>query len=194
MTEPLTGLEIHPLTPERWPDFETLFGPHGAYSGCWCMWWRLPRSEFSRQQGDGNRLGLKALVESGAPTGLLAYLNGTPVGWIALAPREHYASLERSTVLKRVDEQPVWSIVCFYIHRKARHHGLMSALIFAACDFAAANGAAIVEAYPMLTSENAPPVSTYMGNLNVFLKAGFAEVARPKPKRPILRKILIPAA
>lgn len=193
MPAPLTDLEIHPLTPDRWPDFETLFGPHGAYSGCWCMWWRLPRSEFTLQQGEGNRLALKAVVESGAPTGLLAYLDGTPAGWVALAPREHYTSLERSTVLKRVDQQPVWSIVCFYIQRKARRRGLMSALILAACDFAAANGAAIVEAYPILTSGNAPPVSTYMGNLNVFLQSGFVEVARPKPKRPILRKTLVPA-
>lgn len=190
MPEPLTNLEIHPLTPERWTDFETLFGPKGAYSGCWCMWWRLPRSEFNRQQGEGNRLGLKALVESSAPTGLLAYLDGVPAGWISLAPREDYPALERSRVLKRVDDQPVWSIVCFYIHRKARRRGLMSALIDAAGEFAAAHGAGILEAYPIITGENAPPVSTYMGNLDVFLRAGFVEVARPKPKRPILRKVL----
>lgn len=194
MPEPLTNLEIHPLTPERWADFETLFGPKGAYSGCWCMWWRLPRSEFNRLQGEGNRLGLKALVESGAPTGLLAYLDGVPAGWISLAPREDYPVLERSRVLKRVDDQPVWSIVCFYIHRKARRRGLMSALIDAACEFAAAHGAGILEAYPIITGENAPPVSTYMGNIDVFLRAGFVEVSRPKPKRPILRKVLAPTS
>lgn len=194
MAEPLTNLEIYPLTPERWHDFEVLFGPHGAYSGCWCMWWRLPRKEFSAKQGEGNRLGLKALVDGGSPTGLLAYLDGVPSGWIAVAPREDFASLERSTVLKRIDAQPVWSIVCFYIGRKARRRGLMSGLIQAAVDFAAAHGATMVEAYPMITGENAAPVSTFMGNLDAFLKAGFVEVARPKPKRPILRRVIAASA
>ena len=194
MPEPLTNLEIHPLTPERWDDFETLFGTHGAYGGCWCMWWRLPRSEFSRQQGEGNRQGFKALVDSGAPTGLLAYLDGQPVGWIALAPREDYAALERSRVLKRVDDQPVWSIVCFYVQRKLRRQGMMTALVDAALAHAAAHGARIVEAYPHDTDGNAPPVTTYMGNAEVFRKAGFVEVARVGPKHPVLRKYLSPDA
>jgi len=190
MSEPLTNLEIYPLTPDRWTDFEALFGAHGAYSGCWCMWWRLPRKEFNANQGEGNRLGFKALVEVGSPTGLLAYLDGIPSGWIALAPREDFPALERSTVLKRIDAQPVWSIVCFYIGHKARRRGLMSALIQAAVEYAAGHGATIVEAYPMITGENAAPVSTYMGNLDAFLKAGFVEVGRPKPKRPILRRVI----
>ncbi len=192
MTEPLTNLEFHPLTPDRWVDFETLFGPKGAYSGCWCMWWRLPRSEFSRQQGEGNRLVLKAIVESGAPTGLLAYVDGIPAGWISLAPREHYTALERSRILKRVDDQPVWSIMCFYMNRKFRRRGLMAPLITAACDYAASLGAQILEAYPIITGENAAPVSTYMGSYQTFRKAGFIEVARPAPKHPILRKSLTP--
>lgn len=190
----LTHLEIHPLTPERWGDFETLFGPHGAYGGCWCMWWRLSRSEFSRQQDEGRRQGFKALVDSGAPTGLLAYLDGQPVGWIALAPREDYAALERSRVLKRVDDQPVWSIVCFYVQRKLRRKGMMTALVEAALAHAAAHGARIVEAYPHDTDGNAPPVTTYMGNAEVFRKAGFVEVARVGPKHPVLRKYLTPDA
>lgn len=191
MSESLTNLEIHPLTPERWADFETLFGPKGAYSGCWCMWWRLPRSEFSRQQGEGNRLGFKAIVESGAPAGLLAYIDGVPAGWISLAPREHYPALERSRILKRVDDRPVWSIVCFYMNRKYRRRGLMAPLIEAACDFAASHGAQIIEAYPIITGEHAAPVSTYMGSYQTFIKAGFFEVARPAPKHPILRRNLV---
>lgn len=190
MTDTPAVLSIHPLTPERWADLETLFGPRGAYAGCWCMWWRLPRAEFTHLQGAGNRAALKALVDSGAATGLLAYLDGLPVGWIAVAPREDYASLERSRTLKRVDDQPVWSITCFYIHRKVRRRGLTAALIEAACSHAARQGARIIEAYPVETGENAPPVSTYMGKITTFLRAGFVEVARFSPRRPILRKTL----
>ena len=56
-------MEIHPLTPERWSDFEELFGPRGAYGGCWCMWWRTTRKEFEGCQGEKNRQAMKALVE-----------------------------------------------------------------------------------------------------------------------------------
>ena len=194
MSESLTDLEIHPLTPERWPDFETLFGPRGAYAGCWCMWWRLPRKEFTRLQGAGTHAALKGIVDSGAPTGLLAYRDGQPVGWIAVAPREDYSSLENSRTLKRVDDQPVWSITCFFINRKVRRRGLTAALIEAACAHAARLGARIIEAYPVETGEKAPPVSTYMGKITTFRNAGFVEVARFTPRQPILRKTLIPAA
>lgn len=192
MAEPLTDLEIHPLTPARWADFETLFGQNGAYAGCWCMWWRLTRSEFTRLQGAGTRQAHKDLVESGTPTGLLAYLGGTPAGWISLGPREHYPALERSTVLKRIDDQPVWSIVCFFVQRKLRRRGLMAPLIDAACSYAAAHGAAIIEAYPLIFGEKAHPTSTYMGHYQTFLDAGFTEVDRPSPNHPILRKTLSP--
>lgn len=104
-------LEFHPLTRERWSDFEELFGERGAYGGCWCMWWRLTRREFEQQQGEGNRQAMKAIVESVQVPGILAYAAGEPVGWCSVAPREHYGSLNRSPVLKRLDDTPVWSIV-----------------------------------------------------------------------------------
>jgi len=191
MTEPLTNLEFHPLTPDRWADFEMLFGPKGAMAGCWCMWWRSPRSEFSRRQGEGNRQAMKTIVESGAPTGLLAYVDGVPAGWISLAPREHYTALERSKLLARIDDRPVWSIVCFFVHRKYRRRGLMAPLIAAACDYACSQGAKIIEAYPIITGEKAGPTSTYMGIFPTFLGAGFIEVARPSPNHPIMRKNLV---
>jgi hypothetical protein len=64
---------IEPLTPERWPDFERLFGPNGACAGCWCMWWRLPRKAFDAGAGEGNRTAFRAIVETGPRPGLLAY-------------------------------------------------------------------------------------------------------------------------
>ena len=92
--------EVHPLTPERWDDLATLFAPNGAYSGCWCMFWRVTRTQWAeqaREGGEANRVAFRAVVASGEVPGLLAYAEGKPVGWIAVAPRQVYAALERST-------------------------------------------------------------------------------------------------
>jgi hypothetical protein len=72
-------MEFYPLTVDRWSDFEELFGPKGAYGGCWCMWWRLSRKEFEAQQGEGNRQAMKAIVESEHVPGILGYSGGKPV-------------------------------------------------------------------------------------------------------------------
>src|SRR3712207_7681510 len=79
------------------------------------MWWRLRRSEYERQKGQGNRAALKDIVDSGEIPGILAYAEGQPVGWCSVAPRERFPVLERSRVLKRIDEEPVWSVVCLFV-------------------------------------------------------------------------------
>ena len=91
-----------PVTPAHWPDLVRLFGEKGACAGCWCMWMRLPLAEFRRGKGDGNRRALRALVAR-RPPGLLAYVNGEPVGWVAAAPREEYVRLENARVLAPVE-------------------------------------------------------------------------------------------
>src|SRR5947209_18807755 len=98
----MTALRFEPLTIERWPDLERLFGSRGACGGCWCMAWRKSRAEFQRDKGEGNRASLKALVDNGHEPGLLALDGDLPVGWCAVAPREQYEFLDRSRVLRRV--------------------------------------------------------------------------------------------
>ena len=180
-------VEFHPLTPERWDDFEELFGLHGAYGGCWCMYWRTTRAQFSRQQGEGNRLAMKAIVESGKVPGILAYHAGRAVGWCSVAPREDFASLERSPRLKRVDGRPVWSIVCFYMAEDHRRRGLMGLLLQAAVAYARENGASVVEGYPVVPLEKMSGAYGYMGLMPVFARAGFEEVARPEEEQSIVR-------
>src|SRR3989304_3883173 len=102
----LPDVEFHPLTPNRWSDLETLFGPRGAIGGCWCMWWRLKRSDWERLRGSGNKRALKKIVASGAEPGLLAYADGQPIGWCAIAPHEEYPVLDRSPTLEPVDDPP----------------------------------------------------------------------------------------
>ena len=106
-------LKVLPLTPDNWSDLETLFGENGAHGGCWCMWFRQTNAEAERQSGEGNRMALKQIVDEGHVPGLIAYVDGFPAGWVSVAPRSEFSRLARSRVIKPVDEQPVWSVVCF---------------------------------------------------------------------------------
>jgi GNAT superfamily N-acetyltransferase len=179
---------FHPLTPERWTDFEKLFGPRGACAGCWCMYWRLTRSQHDKQQGELNRLAIKALVDLGNIPGILAYIDNEPVGWCSIAPREEFATLARSRILKPVDDQPVWSVVCFFVARKHRRQGLTIQLLNAAVEYAASNGAKVIEGYPVEPKEGkAPDVFVFTGLSSAFQQAGFKEVLRRSETRPIMR-------
>jgi len=183
-----TQLQFHPVTPDRWKDFEKLFGPNGACAGCWCMWWRLPRAEFTQKHYAGNKRAIKKIITTGQEPGMLAYADGEPIGWCAIAPREVYPSLDRSNVLQRVDDQPVWSVTCFYIARGYRKHGVTALLLQAAIQFARQHGAKIVEGYPIdAGGEKKSTTSVFTGVASTFAQAGFVEVARRSPTRPIMR-------
>jgi GNAT superfamily N-acetyltransferase len=181
-------VEIHLLTPDRWNDLVTLFGERGACGGCWCMWWRLRRSEFEERKGAGNRRALKKIVDAGGVPGLIAYVKGEPVGWCSVAPREDYPVLERSRILRRLDESPVWSVVCFFIARSMRRTGLAGALLEGALVHARKRGASIVEGYPVEPRNRAmPDAFAWTGFSSTFRKAGFVEAARRGPRRPVMR-------
>jgi GNAT superfamily N-acetyltransferase len=189
----LVGLEIYPLAPDRWQDLESLFGPRGACAGCWCMYWRLTRSEFSNNAGEVNRFALHQIVASGEVPGLLAYYEEKPVGWVSVEPRSTFAGLGRSRILKPVDEQPVWSIVCFFIAKSYRRKGLTVNLLGEAVHYAAEHGAKIVEGYPIDPQTGQyPDAFAYTGTVSAFRQAGFKEVLRRSEKRPIMRYIIEP--
>lgn len=182
-------LDFRPVTASEWPDMQQLFGPNGADGGCWCMWWRIKRSEFDRNHGERNRRDMEEIIQSGEVPGLLAYLDGKPIGWCSVAPREAFPVLDRSRVLKRVDDRPVWSIVCFFVARPYRRRGVTRALIDAAVDYARGRGASIVEAYPVdAKTGKVNAAEAFTGLLDTFLKAGFREVARRSRRRAIVRK------
>ncbi|MEW6034922.1 MAG: GNAT family N-acetyltransferase, partial [Chloroflexota bacterium] len=179
------------LTTERWGDLEELFGPRGACGGCWCMWWRLTQRQFEQQKGEDNRKALKAVVGSGEVPGLLAYLGGRPVGWCAVGPRESYPRLERSRTLKTVDDEPVWSVVCFFVTRECRQQGVTGSLLEAAIEYAARHGAKIVEGYPVEPrGSRIPDAFAYTGLASVFYQAGFTVVMRRSQTRPIVRRLV----
>jgi GNAT superfamily N-acetyltransferase len=181
-------LAIRPLTMSRWKHLEALFGERGACGGCWCMFWRLPRAEFQRQKGKGNRQAFKTLVRKGDPPGLIAYDGRVPVGWCAVAPRASYPALARSRILQPVDGEPVWSVSCLFVARPYRRRGVSVRLLEAAADYARRRGGRIVEGYPVEPPGAAPDAFVWTGLASAFRQAGFREVARRSPTRPIMRR------
>lgn len=152
------------------------------------MLWRLKRSVFEEQKGEQNKTAFKALVDSGKEPGILAYANGKPIGWCALAPRETYSALERSRVLKRLDDKSVWSIVCLFIARPYRRKGVSVELLKAAADYVRKRGGKIVEGYPVEPrKDEMPDAFAWTGLASAFLKAGFVECERRSETRPIMR-------
>jgi GNAT superfamily N-acetyltransferase len=180
-------LEFHPLAPERWRDFESLFGERGACGGCWCMWWRIPRSQFNKQKGEKNKQAMKKLVDGGHVPGIIAYQGGQPIAWLSVAPRESFSVLGGSRILKPVDEKPVWSVVCFFVTKAHRRNGVSVKLLKAAIDFVREQGGRIIEGYPIEPKKDQPDAFVWPGLAAAFRKAGFKEVERRSETRPIMR-------
>jgi GNAT superfamily N-acetyltransferase len=181
------SLKVRPVAANRWNDLEKLFGEHGAYGGCWCMYFRLRSSEFARHTGRENKRDMKKLVRSKDVPGLLAYVGREPVAWVSVAPREAFLHLEHSRVLKRVDDQPVWSLVCFFVAKAYRGKGVMTPLLQAAVDYAATRGAKIVEAYPVDVCGKLTGYDGFTGVASVFRKAGFVKVKQVSRRQAIMR-------
>lgn len=137
-----------------------------------------------------NRAELKSLVDARKTPGLVAYDGDVPVGWIAVGPRADYAKLQRSPVMKPVDDKPVWSIVCFVVPSEYRRRGVAHAMLRAAVAYAREQGATIIEAYPVDKRGNLSDDTLWFGTKSMYDRTGFKEVARRKPARPIVRRKL----
>lgn len=170
-----------------WTDLEELFGLHGACGGCWCMYWKLRGKAFTEAKGYETRQMHKSIVDSGVVTGLLAYLHGDVIGWVAVEPRQAYPRLAHSRLLKPVDDQPVWSVTCFFVAKAARRQGVTVELLKAAVEYVKKQGGKIVEGYPVEPDKVLPAPSIYTGVASAFRQAGFQEVVRRAPHRPIFR-------
>jgi GNAT superfamily N-acetyltransferase len=181
-------LTVRPLTKDRWKDFTVLFGKNGACGGCWCRYWKLTRKEFESRKGDKNRRAMKRFVDAGNVPGLLAYEGNRPVGWVAVEPRENFSALERSRILKPVDEKPVWSAACFFVVKDCRRNGVTVELLNAAKAWVKNQGGTILEGYPQEPKkDNVPAPFAWTGFASAFQQTGFTEVARRSETRPIMR-------
>jgi ribosomal protein S18 acetylase RimI-like enzyme len=186
-------LTVHPLTLDRWPDLEAVFNARGCSvaRGCWCMAYRRSGAQkplpAGRSRAEANRADLKALVDAGKSPGLIAYDGKIPVGWVSLAPREEFAKLKRSPVMKRVDDKPVWSVICFVVPSAHRGQGVAHALLRRAIAYARKRGASLIEAYPVDKPVRSNDNDMWFGAKSMYDRAGFKEVARRKPTRPVVR-------
>lgn len=151
------------------------------------MAWRLAKKEFDNNKGTPNRDALRLLAGSGAPVGILAFDGSEAVGWCAVAPREVYVRLEKSRVLRPIDQRPVWSVSCLFVSKPYRRKGLSADLLRAAADYAASLGAKIVEGYPVASTKRLPDPFVWTGTPSAFERAGFRECARRSQGRPIMR-------
>jgi len=184
---------VYPAAAERWDELETLFGKHGASEDCWYMFWRLRRKDFYHLNGEGRKAALKEMTLENKAPGLLAYVNEQVAGWCSLGPGEDYIALENPRILKRIDEKPVWSIVCFYVNKAYRLQGIMEALVHGAVDYARQHGAKIVEGYPIdmqspqLSGHKLTGDGGFMGIASIFRRAGFVDAGRVSETQLIMR-------
>jgi predicted GNAT family acetyltransferase len=190
------SVRVEPLTPQLWPAVEALFGKQGAFGGCWCIYWLVPRAEYVAKRGASAKAMFKRQVTKGPPPGVVAFIGDEAVGWLRIGPRPNtptWNSPRRVTApLNEADaaDERVWGATCFFIKSSARGQGVMEALIKGGIKVARANGARAVEACPIDGKVSA--VDAYVGVASVFARARFKEVARRKDNRPLMRLTLKP--
>jgi len=185
----LNQLTFEPLTKANWNKFVLLFGNKGACGNCWCMYYRLPKSDYQEgKTDDGNKDAMKELVWENKPTGVLAFYEGQAIAWCAFAPREDFIKLENSRVHKRIDDKAVWSIPCFFIDKNFRRHGVSVELLKGVIKYAREVGIKIIEAYPTTpTQEKLADSFAWIGLYKSFERAGFEIVDRTSQNRPMVR-------
>lgn len=191
---------IVPLAPELWPEFEDLFGKQGACYGCWCTHFRMAPAARRESSRERNKDHIKARIGAGPPPGLLAFEDGSAVGWMQIGPRADVPEWNNkgrgSAPIDAADasDPAVWAISCFFIRAKARGRGITHRLVEGGVDFARRNGARLVEACPIDLSRDSRSIGLFVGSSQVFEKAGFERLVERKAGRPLMRLVLEPGA
>lgn len=181
------------LTPERWNDFETLFGTNGACGGCWCYSWRLQKGEnFKTLKGIGTKKIMKAKILAGEITGVLAYDDDKPIGWLSIGRRNefHRINSARTINCEDRDREDLWSMPCFFIHKDYRGQGISSLLVKAGIKIIKQKGGKTIEGYPINTKLNLPAAFVWTGLMSIFEKEGFKLVGDSKSSKLRVRKEL----
>jgi GNAT superfamily N-acetyltransferase len=177
-------LAIHPLTADRWADFERLFEHSGTLRGCWCMIFRADaKGKVPPPSGPVRKRAMRGLVMNDVPVGLLGYADGVPIAWCSVAPRATF----RGLAVADAQDERIWSLTCFYVHSEHRGAGVSRKLLDAAIRHARARGAKALEAYPV---EPDSPSYRFGGFIPLFARAGFREVGHLGSRRHVMRKDL----
>ncbi|WP_157008813.1 GNAT family N-acetyltransferase [Agromyces laixinhei] len=189
-------LRVAPASEVPFSDIEAVFGTRGDPAHCWCQWYKIPGSDWSRFGDEGLHDRLKEQVRAtGLGRGLIAYDGEIPVGWCAVEPRTDLPRIRQSTIIKSgtahpdFDDTAVWAVSCFVVPRNHRGRGVARVLAEAAVDFARTGGALVVEAYavdPKIRTKVTAD-ALFHGTVSMFARAGFTEVARPRADRAIMQ-------
>lgn len=172
------SVEVHPATAARWGDLRAVLNPRGHPYHCWCLYWRLSSSEFSSPRTP-REARMRELVSRQPAPGLLAYLDGEPVGWCNVGPRAAMERLVRSRTIPAVDDTPVWSVVCFVVRAGHRRQGVAERLLQGAVDYAHGYRAPAIEGYPVDPGDRRlNTFEAYVGTTCMFERVGFRRVAR----------------
>ena len=185
----MDGFDVVPVTAERWDDLVLVMNECSYARKCWCAYWYLPNADFKAGWGDKNRAPLERLVKDGAEPGLIAYVGSEPAAWVGVGPRRKFDRLNRSKNFAALDDSNVWSVNCFVVARGFRRQGLMVRLAGAAAEFAIGRGADGAEAYTLVAGPKTAAGDLYLGTERAFREAGYVEVARPLPRRPVMRRM-----
>lgn len=182
----MSSIEIREVDAARWSDFERLFEERGGPKYCWCMVWRRDENGESPQGGAARKEAMRRKIAGGGRVGVLAYIDGEPAAWCSVAPRNSFVRIG-GVRPPGEDASRVWSVSCFYVPRRLRRRGVMGRLIEAAAAHAQANGATIVEAYPV---ERDSPSYRFCGFVQAFEARGFAETGKAGTRRRVMRLVL----
>lgn len=198
-TDPPEGLTIVPANQATCDDLDLVFGARGEPGHCRCQWFKSSRSEWRALPVDERAERLRSQTRCGDPdavatTGLIAYLDGEPVGWCAVEPRTRYPRLASTRVPwsgrdEDMADDGVWAVTCFVVRTGFRRRGISRALAGAAVDFARRRGARAIEGYPMQAEPGSEVTwgELFVGSRSVFAGAGFTEVTHPTPRRYVMR-------
>jgi GNAT superfamily N-acetyltransferase len=186
-----SDIKVLPATADRWPDVQLLLGGDGE-RGCWCQYWRQSASGYRALGPGGGRRALHRQIAQTTAPGVIAYIDGEPVGWCGFGPRSRMERLVRSRTIPAVDDVAVWSIVCFNVRVGYRRRGVARALLDGAVAYAREHGAPAVEAYPIDPGgRRADTAFGYVGFLGMFEAAGFRQVVETAARSDRLPRILV---
>jgi GNAT superfamily N-acetyltransferase len=173
-----------PLVAERFGDLEAVFGERGVARNCFCMHWRRPDGGYGDEQDNRDRF--RDVAFDGPAPGLIGYIDEAPVGWVQVGPRSKFPTLDRSRLFKPIDDDDPWSINCFVVRTGHRSGGIGRGLLSAAIEYAMAEGAEVLEAYPV-DGHRESVVDYFTGTLGMFAEHGFVEMIRRNETRPLVR-------
>jgi GNAT superfamily N-acetyltransferase len=187
-------VDIRVLTAESLGDLRDLFGSNAVTRGCWCVWFLVRGQAAEKGWGAANQQHFEALVSAGdKPMGVLAFDDDRPVGWCAIGPRSRYARVLHSPLVRNTrnsaEDDDVWFVPCFFVRSGARRAGLTKDLLEAAVAAANTHGATAVEGFP-LAGAGPHRDDRYLGTEGLFTACGFTEIARPSPRRVVMRRDL----